>query len=388
MKRAVLFALICGAVALSGSYVHAACPATSPTPIGHFLTGYMDCDDTGRVQGFIYQISAPTTTNSGPLNVACASANGPSLTCTGSSPGDVGDHHLTIETDATIFGWNGCPVGATPNRIIAVAIDSAGNSAMLSVSGKDPSFGYFLEMAHQTTDGSDIIPVACAPSGRPKVLSVSNDGTTVNLQLTVPPAAIHTDCDPGSLGKLFTDGGGSTACDGFVATPVMGRLYTSTQPCGFADITAAKWTASAVTPDASGNAAISGPAPAAGSGNCFYVAGSTTVTGSPELLTGFVSVGQLSSTPKAENLKATNLSGKVTLTWSTSVEVGLAAFKVLAQSKAKGSFEVATVAPKGNGGAANYTLAIGMGDLKGARSLIVRAVQTDGTFIDSAAFTF
>jgi len=96
----------------------------------------------------------------------------------------------------------------------------------------------------------------------------------------------------------------------------------------------------------------------------------------------------LASPPKAENLSATSATGKVTLSWSTSVEVGLATFKVLAESKAKGSFDLATVAPKGNGGGAIYSVSIGMGDLKGARSVIVRAIQTDGTFIDSAAVNF
>src|SRR5207245_10129775 len=121
----------------------------------------------------------------------------------------------------------------------------------------------------------------------------------------------------------------------------------------------------------------------------FFVAGSATITGSPEVLTGWVSVGgQLASPPKAENLKATSANGKVTLSWSTSTEVGLATFKVLAESKAKGSFEVATVAPKGNGGGAVYSVSLGMGDFKGARSAIVRAVQTDGSVIDSAAINF
>jgi len=388
MKKAVLFAMCCTAIAFSASHLYAACSAASPTPIGHFLTGYLDCDDTGRVQGFIYQLTAPATTNSGPLNVSCASAAGPSLSCTGSSPGDVGDHHLTIETDATTFGWNGCPVTTAPNRIVAVAIDSIGNGAILTVSGKDPNFGYFLEMAHPTSDaGATFDPISCTTTGRPRVLNVSNNGSTVNISLNVPAAVVHSDCDPNSLGKAFTDQGVGTICDGFVATPAQGHLYTSTQPCATPDLTLSKWAATAVTPDAAGNALVSGPSPTT-TGTCLFIAGSSTLTGSPEFLTGFVSVGQLASPPRAENLSASSANGKVTIRWSTSTEVGLATFKILAESKAKGTFEVATVAPKGNGGAANYSVSLGMGDSKGGRSAIVRAVQTDGTFIDSAAVNF
>jgi len=286
MKRAVLFTLICGVAVISGSQLYAACAATNPTPIGHYLGGYLDCDDTARVQAFVYQLNAPSTTNTGPLNVACSSPSGPSVTCTGSSPGADGDHHLTIETDATIVGWNGCPAAI---RIVAVAIDSVGNGAMLSVSGKDPSFGYFLEAAHQTPDGNSILPITCTATGRPKVVSVSNNGSTVNMSLSVPQSQIETDCDPGSLGKLVTDSGANTVCDGFVATPVRGHLYTSTQACGFADMSLTRWAASTVTPDAAGNASLSTASPT--SGNCLYVAASSAITGNPEMLTGYVQVG-------------------------------------------------------------------------------------------------
>lgn len=392
MKRVVLFALMCTVVAWAGSDVHAACAAGSPTPIFHALGGFLQCDDSGRVQAFAYQLGSPSTTNSGPLNIACASPAGPSLTCTGSSPGVVNDGMLTVETDATIVGWNGCPVTANgPQRLMVVAIDSSGNSAMLSVSGNDPNQGYFLEMAHpiDSVSGS-ILPISCAPTGRPKLLGVSNNGTTVNLQLTVPPAAIHSDCDAGSVGRFVDSGATDPALvcnDNFVPSPVTGRLYTSTQPCGFADITQSKWVASAITPDAAGNASISAPSPTGG--NCLYVAASAAINGNTELFTGFVSVGgNLASPPKAENLSASSASGKVTIRWSTSTEVGLATFKVIAQSKSKTPFEVATVAPKGNGGGATYAVSIGMGEMKGARSVIVRSILTDGTSIDSAVLNF
>jgi hypothetical protein len=393
MKKVLVIALMSGVLALSGSNLYAACSAADPTPIGHFLTGFLNCADVDPLTGvtaraFIYQLNAPGTTNSGPLNTACASPAGPSLTCTGSSPGTPGDGMLTVETDAIITGWNGCPAKFTANgRLLVVVIGADGAGATLSVSGRDPNFGYFLEMAHDTTDGSDIIPITCGDASRPRVVNVSNDGTNVTIQLRIPLPTIHHDCGPNSLGKLFTDTLGATVCDGFAPAAAQGRLYTSTQPCGPADMTLTRWTASTVTPNAAGDATLVVPSPVAPS--CLFVAGSNTISGSPEILNGFVQVApQLAASPRAENVRVANAYGKVTVTWSTSTELGLATFKVLTQTKAKGELEVATAAPKGNGGAASYSVPLGMGDFKGGRTVIVRAVMTNGTFNDAAPVNF
>lgn len=390
MKKVVLLAMLCGAVAVSGSSLYAACAPADITPIGQFLTGVFNGDDTGgRIQGFAYQLSSPATVNSGKLNIGCSSAAGPSLTCTGSSPGAESDHQFTVETDGIVVGWNGCPAKFTPaGRLIVVVIDAAGAGSVLSVSGMDPGFGYFLEMAQNTTDGTDIIPLTTGDSSRPRVLNYTNSGTTVNAQLRVGVSVLHHDCGANSLGKLLTDAGQGTICDGFNPSVAQGRLYTSLQPCGIMpDMNMAAWTVSAVTPDAAGNATLSAPSPA--TPNCLWVSGSNTVNGSPEFLTGVISIAPpLAPSARAENVRVANANGKVTVSWTTSTEVGLGTFKILTDSKGKGQLEVATVAPKGNGGASAYAEKLGMGDFKGGRSVIVRSVMTDGTVLDSAAVNF
>ncbi|HKN46947.1 MAG TPA: hypothetical protein VJ144_03145, partial [Candidatus Polarisedimenticolia bacterium] len=112
----------------------------------------------------------------------------------------------------------------------------------------------------------------------------------------------------------------------------------------------------------------------------------------PVGLSGFVQVSgnpALAASPKAENVSAKLSNGKVNITWTSSTELGLAAYKVLTVAKgSKGQLELATLSPNGNGGGSHYSVSLGLGDFKGGRMAIVRAVMTDGTTIDAAPVNF
>jgi hypothetical protein len=302
---------------------------------------------------------------------------------------------VLISTDWGNPGIVGCPQLATGNTRVIIAVqDSQGMGVLLSLSGADPSFGYIVEGAHPFDAGGAIVPVPCSDqNGRPRL----NTFTANTVDINVAPPKIYSDCDPDSVGVVGL--GGSTCPDSFngAALAGLGRLFTSTQPCGTKpDIRLAAWTASTVQPDAAGRAVIPYTKPDNGTKLCAtdptclcaYV-GTTLRVGGVEgsSINAFISVaGSLAAPPTAEGVRATSDTGKVRLSWSTSNEVGLASFRLIAVSKNKGQSEVGSLAAKGT--PSSYTAEVRMGDLKGARLIIIRSVLTDGTTVDAAPVNF
>jgi hypothetical protein len=397
MKKVFLLAvMICGIVALAASNVWAACG--SPTYIGHGLDSYFICDDSKPAQALIYEFGNPSGDNSGILRVACLSVgNSPPIgvDCIQNGSGTPTDHQITIETDAILPQWVGCPVvpGVPAKRLVVVVTDASGQSLTASVSGLDPGLGYLMEGAHPF-DGSNVLPVACGNRARLTITSMTVSAGTATLGLHQDAPTVVSDCDPGSLGFQL-----GSACLDAVGAPdhfsrsAFGSIYTQFATCGAPPtISPSAWTRQANTPNAAGNSTL--VIPLSTTGQCLFISGSNTfstnASTSPELLNGFVSVPpQGAATAKADKVQVARTSGgDINVSWVSNSEINLAAYKVLGDNKTKGLLDLATESPKGGGGAASYTVKIRMGDLKGTKSIIVRALLTDGTSIDAAAVSF
>jgi hypothetical protein len=350
----------------------------------HFQDSWFQCDNSqGGVSAYAYQVSAPTTVASG------TDFNGLTF--------DIGAGMVQIRTDWADTGVLGCPQDAAGNhRLMIVVQANDGTGLLASISGADPGTGYQVENAH-TFDavGGAVLALPCGTTnGRPALLSFTS--TTVDVNVRAPH--IYSDCDPDSV---FAAGLGLPCPDGFdsaAAAATIGGIYTSTQPCGQRPIvTRSSWARSTATPDASGFATVPYTKPdntgktCATDPTCLCAfIGTTTSVGGVEggSINGFIQVaGFLAASPKAENVRAAFDSGKVTASWSTSNELGLAGFRLLTSTKSKGQFEIGSF-KAATGSPSTYSVTLGMGEFKGGRTLIIRAVLTDGTTVDAAPVNF
>jgi len=383
MKRMILVLAVLAVMGLAAPSANAACGP--PTPMIHGFDSYFQCDNSkGPVTAFAYMISNPSNTNTGPVAIAR----------------DLGAGKVDIQTDWSIGGVVGCPEDASgKHRVMIVVQANDGTGLMTSISGASGTlaFGYTVETSQQFLGFDDTGKVLAAPlqcgnqNGRPQIVSVGP--SSVNIHVDVPH--IFSDCDGGTLGEALGD-----ACvDGFGGTVIpVGRIWTSNQPCGTKpDVRSSLWTASTAVLSPAGDANVPYTKPDNGTKTCATdptclcaFIGTTTGTGTGESssINGFIAVaGSLAAQPTAENVRATSDSGKVKLSWSTSNEVGLAGFRLIAVSKTKGKFEIGSlIAAKGT--ASSYTAEARMGDLKGSRSIIIRSVLTDGTAVDAAPVNF
>ncbi len=398
MRKAILASIFIVVAVLSGAPVYASCGP--PTALGHLNDSYFICGDSGPIVAYAYELDAPSV-GTGPIKISCSAFDG--VLCTGSS-GVVGDNKVTIESDWSNVGISGCPVDPSTGgkRVMLVVQCADGQGLMVSLSGHDGGLAYTIEAA-QPFDGSVSSPVAAGPlSTRPKVTgSAATSAGSVNLTLHFenpksPTTPFYSDCDANTLGAFL----GTTCPDAFDKNAFLtraqyGNVWKSTQACGNTpDPTATKWTDTGVLiPATGGDVAVSALLPTAVT-DCLYFGGELNlgfprVTGQPFGIAGTVQVGgQTVAPPKADNLKASSAAGKVTISWSSTNEIGLGVFKVLAISKSKGELELTSVSPRGNGGSASYSVTLGMGDFKGAKTVIVRSILTDGSKVDSAAVNF
>lgn len=379
MKKvfAVVLALSAATLLAPGAY---AAPCGASVPMFHGLDSFFACDNSrGPVTAFAYQIASPTTINTGTEQISAV----------------LGPGMVQIQTDWGNPFIAGCPqVGGVNTRVIISVQANDGTGVLLSLSGADPAFGYIVEGAHTFDPVSGLaFPVPCTSrNGRPIVRVVTP--TTVDIH--VDPPFVQSDCDPDSVGVAAL--GGSTCPDGFVGTGSIGHIFTSIQACGTKpNVNRTAWTETAIALNAAGDGSVPYTKPD-NTGKtcatdptclCFYV-GTTTTAGGVEggSIGGFIQVaGTLAAPPTAENVRAAMDSGKVKLSWSTSNEVGLAGFRLIAVSKNKGQFEIGSlVAAKGS--PSSYTAEVRMGDLKGSRSIIIRSVLTDGSTVDAAPVNF
>jgi hypothetical protein len=356
---------------------HTAC--SSPTPMFHGFDSYIQCADGWPITSFAWQVSDPAI-NTGTLGITCRTLGENSGACVSPISGEVGDGRVTVETDWSTPGVNGCPVNATGPGRVALSIQCAdGTGVVISLSGANPNFGYVVELAHHT-DGTTILPiVAGTDSGQPRLISRSDSDGVLTATVHFDPVRIHCDCDPQSVGFGIDPGSGGTACtDGFACTGSAGTVHTGVGPCGYSPgAPTGYWNSTGVAPDAEGNATITAPLPTTVD-SCLYIGAPTVIAGIPGSgITGFIAIPSLLvASDRVVAIDVATTRGKVSVSFRTESEFEAVSFDVLAGGRVVASIPAAG----GNGLGAHYEAALSLGDLRGARELRVRTNLRNGGF--------
>jgi hypothetical protein len=394
MRKILALAVLCGAVFVTTSQVYAACP--TPTPVNHQLDSFFRCaDGKGPIAAYMYQINNPAI-NSGVTTFMCRALDG--INCIQGGSGVIGDGQATVEADWIVATMNGCVTGR-----VAIAVEcNDGQGYLVSLSGLDPSIAYKVEAAHfpDPTGAAPVVPLDPGPGdGMAAIQQVT--GTSLTLKFTQP--TVYNDCDTESAGYIFS--AGATCGDSWrpggadIKHGGLGRILQSLQPCGLAPdlVVGTKWTVPAnITTNADGSSTIAYTAPAAP--NCLFFGNTATLlnpttqapTESPAVI-GFVQLPPpTAASPRASQVAVEKSAGKAIVSWRTESELGLAGFKVMAESKAKGSFEVSgMITPLGVSGAGSpYKVTLNLGDFKGAHTVIIRSFLSNGGTLDSDKASF
>src|SRR2546426_700813 len=287
-RRFKLSVLACTVLILAPRPAAAEC--TLPTPMSHGPGSYFLCG--APASAYAFELNQPAAVNTDGLPLACDAPD--PVRCSNPASGATGDGLITIESDWSATGVNGCPVGPNgPQRIVLVASDELSGTALLvSLSGTSPSFGYAVQLA-QPYDGVALHPAECARS----ISLVGVSGRQMTLQLTRPP--VYTDCDPGSLAAALAEQGPDCGA-GFRPDVQFGPLYTLVQPCTDpVDFRKSGWESTGGLPDAEGRATLYlNWAP----GQCRYTGGTTLLNGAEdELVTGVVA-GDVGCVPTGQEI--------------------------------------------------------------------------------------
>lgn len=424
MHKALILLTVCTVAVLAAPSAFAAGECGFSVPVGNAFSTYVsDCPDGKPVAAYAYAWDNAAI-NSGLVDIACEALGGSGGACVQAltPPNISGDNNVTIETNWATPGFNGCIATPSAHRMIIVLQCNDGSGVKMSMSGNS-AFGYQLELALETDDGTNVFPLSLHhtytgtprefDNGRPKVTgTVTRSGGNDLIPVNVPiPCVdnIQSDCKDGSLGKLVDDSDGSLGCasfrqamygpDGVACTAddtgiARGRLFHSTQPCpsaSFRPNTAiAAWVLDS-TPLANGSGVVS--LPTAATGQCNYLGTTSVINGvDSNSIDGYVAIAPANAiSPMAQSIGATKKGNSIEISFSTSSELGLAGFNAFTGSKGKGEIKLnaTLIAPKGVGGAgASYTLSFPIGDFKGGHSITIESVLSDGTTLRAPAINF
>lgn len=441
MRKALIVAAICAVAVLGAPAVQAFCP--SPTPMANLsATPVINCPDGKPLIAYAFQLSNPSTINTGTTDIVCE-VNGVQGCTTMPGTNLANDNVVGLETD-----WGNPTIVGCPNGRIAIVLQCAdGSGGILSLSGNCPEFFaavWSVEAAFPFDASSGLnTPLDMGPTpaanvqmdnGRARLSSpISRNGGMDTVMFHVEPPTIQSDCSPGSLGEALLGAGlcADLGCGAAPPTVARGKAYSSTQPC--ADATARPdlrrqnsctagsnpvgtlcttlgpntancgtggicsappfpWTAVAYDDLGTGNGSVMLPTPT--NGNCNYLGTTSVINGSESnLITGYVMMGSpTAASPVAEAVRVVRKGGSIEVTFKTSSELGLAGFNVLAAGKAKGGelkLNAGLVSATGVGGAgSSYRLTYAVGDLKGNRGVIVESVLTDGSTLRAPLVEF
>ena len=260
MRKALPAILLLAVVAgFAVTDVHAICCCS--TTAYHAYDSYFECADATQVAAFSWQVSNPIGVNTDSLDIALEGQAGPGRT--------------VMSFDWSYEGIIGCPISPTPKRIAIVVQGNDGKGLIVSLSGADTDLAYRIEAAHPyDMVNQRILPVPCGDgAGAPTVLARTISGGMVSLALHFNPPRIYSDCDPDSVAMHLLPG---VCNDNFAPVTAVARIMTRTGPCTTGPVLQlAQWTDTGVAPDASGNAIVTLPLPAAG--QCLYVGNTATI---------------------------------------------------------------------------------------------------------------
>lgn len=257
MRTASSLVRTAGIVILMG-LVGAAAPAVAqvcPYPLIHGLEGYFLCRDAGSYGAYAWQVSDPAGVNSGTAELVCEAPD--LVRCSSPASGNPGDGLMDIQASWSDPGFNGCPAPEGVARRIALLVAAGGRtggeSLLVSLAGSNHDIDYLIEAAHPyDPEANGAFPLFCAPS------SEIADLAPGRIDLRFLPPAIHTDCDPGTVGDELD------VCGAAIYEPALGLgpLYTKVQPCADpVDLRSETWTATGAAPDLDGRVTFFAAAP-------------------------------------------------------------------------------------------------------------------------------
>jgi hypothetical protein len=385
MRKTSIVVLACAALAMTWQPAWANCG--SSTPFGHQLGSFLVCDDSQPLTAYVYALANPSVINSSSVKISCEEFGVGN--CAQPASGRIGDTFATIEGDWVDPGFlGGLSNCANPgqHRLIFVVQAPDGKGAIASITGAAP-FGvpYTLEAAHPflqgdplaTGDGVD--PIRCSDeNGRPKLVGFSKSNGMVTLQLHFDRPRIFHDCEETSVGIQV-----GACTDAFSPTASVQTIYTSTQLCSSRpSLALTSWTRASVSPDADGDATLTVAEPPTDS--CVFVGGTTNINGTDSgAITGWLAVGGPNlANPTAEGVMAQAAKDKVRVTFSTSTEIGLAGFDIEAVTP-RGRVKVNDQMIAAKGVPSQYSVDVTREKLRGAKSLYVVSILTDGRRLDS-----
>ena len=387
MKNKILSAgLALTAILIAGAApVQAVCNGIDTQVAFHGLDSYFDqCPDAQPVTGYAYLISAPAGTNSGPQTFVCNAGfvpNGIGVPCPPQA-GAAGDGIVAVYYDWGTGnpGSVGCPNpsgagnGITP--IVLQVTANNGASVVASLSFNSDVLGFLVEQAHPYDAASGIVsPLHCEFGGAPSVVSVTKISPTVNrVVVHVAAPAVHSDCDPGTVGEALAicAGGGSVK-----PTSAPGRLYVREAACGTSpDGHTTAWVLTPNQPDVvTGNATNDFTTPTI-VGNCLFLGSSGTIGGTETSnLTGSLQLAGAGAASDRFSAKANFDRGTFNLSIATINETSLVGFNVLSGTTKLNKELIRAVGT----GSQNYTFSVSRGALKSSKTVTVEGVKSTGS---------
>jgi hypothetical protein len=311
-QRLPVLLFVVAVLAVAPAPASASCP--DPLPVSHLIFPYPARPNLAAYFSYIdqrpaypwldayaYGIADPENINTGSQPIYCTGSDGGRCRDYGGT-GNV----ATIQSDWSTPGMNGCPIGpAGPGRVVVVMAcgnTAFGGSAILSVSGTQPDFGYLLSLAHRW----DVFSM----QGNTQLL-VNYETCVAHLKaesvlagvatLVASPQGegwLATDCDKGALGFDAPTVGGvtvaSSCSDAYHPIVGPGPVYTLHQACFVpVDFHHRAWSASGVTLDPvtlKGTVDL-GPQNA---GVCRYAGITTMIDGvETDLVTSYIEIGSV-----------------------------------------------------------------------------------------------
>jgi hypothetical protein len=386
--------VLMGVLALVGSYsAWAVCSGVPSEPVWFGAGGNIsNCPDAAQVGGWIYLLSAPTTTNSGAQSndVVCEQANvhtGANVDCQPEA-GVPGDGVVTINYE---FGEAnpasvGCPTpganGTDGSSPVAVQVVCNNGASVLLQTGW--SSGLQMYLLEQSIDFSNT--VAANFSSGPTIVSVSAgpSPSASNICVNVPIPHVFSDCDPTSQNGGNSPGSTCDTSQGARPAAARGKLYYIEANCTAGPPSTRLtdgWVLQPGQPDATG-LACNPINTVSVSGNCGFlgVSGMIGATETAGILSWVRLGGPTATNDKVKIDKAEYSQGKLFVDFSTTNETSTVGFNVYSGSTKLNS---SLIAAKGAGSNA-YTFETGRGTTKGGKSVYVEAVKSDGTVEKSA----
>src|SRR5262245_59479758 len=382
----------CAAVAtlLGASPSHAECHV--PQAAMNFFANISACPDSHPVAGFIAVVGSAATINNNGIQIICEDVTdrlGDGNLCA-QEIGPAGDGRVAIQfdwsnPDLTTQPWRypiGCPdplglPGIGRNFVQVVCNDGA--SAIVTVDYDIGLAGYNMDFPSRLDPATGTYTMRLPDSGNGLAIASAGSSGGVDTVCVGRTGAVpvFSDCDPESIAFQYGVG-----CDTPAPAVAPGAdLYLATGPATSPpiDLRVTAWTLQATTPGPDGSRCVAYPTPAAGA--CAWIGTTAVVAGED---TGAIAAWVTTCdvpvlTDQVRIDSAVLVRGRLQVEFTTTNETLITGFDLYG-----GSLKIndAPIPAKGRG-SQTYLFDVGRGALKSSRTVVVEALKSDGTVVQS-----